>query len=368
MREFWREEGFIEIHTPKFMGSASESGAELFKVEYFDRDAYLAQSPQFYKQMAMAAGFGKRVRDRARVPRQPVVHLAPRHRVHERRRGDLLDRLARGRDGLRGGAGSRTCWRPSRRRTARRSKQTFDTEVVVPAAAVPARSRSREAKELLREHGHDAPGRRARPRPAQRARAVGARSPSAHGHEFAFVTDYPTTVRPFYHMRHAERPDSDEELRPAVARHRDHDRRPARAPLRAARSRRREDKRRRRRADPVLPRLLPLRRAAARRLRLRADAPADADAAARTTCARSRSCTAARTGWSRSRRRARRRWRGSSICDAAARATAWTALAGHELVDGRRPGPDAARRGADLLARCSRSTAAALARMPRAAA
>ncbi len=59
MREYWRKQQFIEIHTPKFMGSASESGAELFKVEYFDRTAYLAQSPQFYKQMAMAAGFGR---------------------------------------------------------------------------------------------------------------------------------------------------------------------------------------------------------------------------------------------------------------------------------------------------------------------
>ena len=59
MREFWRAEQFVEIHTPKFMGSASESGAELFRVEYFDRTAYLAQSPQFYKQMAMAAGFGR---------------------------------------------------------------------------------------------------------------------------------------------------------------------------------------------------------------------------------------------------------------------------------------------------------------------
>jgi len=44
MREFWRKQGFIEIHTPKLMGSASESGAELFKVEYFERMAYLAQS------------------------------------------------------------------------------------------------------------------------------------------------------------------------------------------------------------------------------------------------------------------------------------------------------------------------------------
>ena len=59
MREFWRQEGFVELHSPKLMGSASESGAELFHVDYFEGDAYLAQSPQFYKQMAMAAGFGK---------------------------------------------------------------------------------------------------------------------------------------------------------------------------------------------------------------------------------------------------------------------------------------------------------------------
>ena len=59
MREYWRRQGFVEIHTPKLMGSASESGAELFKVDYFERTAYLAQSPQFYKQMAMAGGFGK---------------------------------------------------------------------------------------------------------------------------------------------------------------------------------------------------------------------------------------------------------------------------------------------------------------------
>src|SRR3989338_5540865 len=51
MRIFWQENGFLEIHSPKFMGSASESGAELFRVEYFDRFAYLAQSPQFYKQI-----------------------------------------------------------------------------------------------------------------------------------------------------------------------------------------------------------------------------------------------------------------------------------------------------------------------------
>ncbi len=56
MREFLLQRKFVEIHTPKLIGAASESGSEVFEVKYFDRNAYLAQSPQFYKQMAMAGG------------------------------------------------------------------------------------------------------------------------------------------------------------------------------------------------------------------------------------------------------------------------------------------------------------------------
>lgn len=55
-REFALQRGYTEIHTPKLMGNASESGAQVFRVAYFDRTAYLAQSPQFYKQMAIASG------------------------------------------------------------------------------------------------------------------------------------------------------------------------------------------------------------------------------------------------------------------------------------------------------------------------
>ncbi|MCQ2427631.1 MAG: aspartate--tRNA(Asn) ligase [Clostridia bacterium] len=56
-REFLLERGFLEFHSPKIIGAASESGADVFKLSYFDGVAYLAQSPQFYKQMAMASGF-----------------------------------------------------------------------------------------------------------------------------------------------------------------------------------------------------------------------------------------------------------------------------------------------------------------------
>lgn len=59
MRKFLYSKDFMEIHTPKLIGAASESGSEVFEVKYFDRKAYLAQSPQFYKQMAMAAGMNR---------------------------------------------------------------------------------------------------------------------------------------------------------------------------------------------------------------------------------------------------------------------------------------------------------------------
>jgi nondiscriminating aspartyl-tRNA synthetase len=52
-------EGFIEIHTPKLQGGATESGASVFKVEYFGRGAFLAQSPQLAKQMSISADFKK---------------------------------------------------------------------------------------------------------------------------------------------------------------------------------------------------------------------------------------------------------------------------------------------------------------------
>lgn len=51
MREFLMQENFTEIHTPKIVYAGAEGGANIFKLEYFGKEAYLAQSPQFYKQM-----------------------------------------------------------------------------------------------------------------------------------------------------------------------------------------------------------------------------------------------------------------------------------------------------------------------------
>ena len=54
-----RLEGFLEIQTPKIIASATEGGTGLFSVKYFDKEAYLTQSPQLYKQMAMGGGLEK---------------------------------------------------------------------------------------------------------------------------------------------------------------------------------------------------------------------------------------------------------------------------------------------------------------------
>ena len=54
-REFMYDNGFTEIHSPKLIGGASEGGANVFTLKYFDQPACLAQSPQLYKQMALCA-------------------------------------------------------------------------------------------------------------------------------------------------------------------------------------------------------------------------------------------------------------------------------------------------------------------------
>ena len=204
MREFWRQQGFIEIHTPKLMGSASESGAELFKVEYFERMAYLAQSPQFYKQMAMAAGFGKVFEI------GPVFRANPSFTSRHDTEFTSVDVELSWIDSHEDVMAFEESWLAHvlgvvKEAHGEQIEATFGVEVVAPALPFP-RVTLEQAKEMLRESGHEAvpgPGHDLDP-PAERA--LSALIKERHGHEFAFVTDYPTTVRPFYHMRHPDDP------------------------------------------------------------------------------------------------------------------------------------------------------------------
>ncbi len=76
-RKFLIEKGFTEIFTPKIVAEGAEGGTELFKINYFEKIAYLAQSPQFYKQMMVGAGF-ERVFEVAHVYRAEE-HNTSRH-------------------------------------------------------------------------------------------------------------------------------------------------------------------------------------------------------------------------------------------------------------------------------------------------
>ncbi|ADG13633.1 aspartate--tRNA(Asn) ligase [Methanocaldococcus infernus] len=71
VRETFYSEGFIEVNTPKLVASATEGGTELFPISYFEKEAFLGQSPQLYKQMLMASGLDR------------VFEIAPIFRAEE---------------------------------------------------------------------------------------------------------------------------------------------------------------------------------------------------------------------------------------------------------------------------------------------
>ncbi len=207
MREHWREQGFIEIHTPKTMGSASESGAELFKLDYFERTAYLAQSPQFYKQMAMAGGFGKVFEI------GPVFRANPSFTSRHDTEFTSVDVEISWIDSHEDVMAFEERWLAHvlsavAERHGEQISSVFGVEVGAPALPFP-RITLEDAKELLRSHGHEAAGGGLDPDhdldpPSERA--LSAIVAEQSGSEFVFVTDYPTSVRPFYHMRHEDQP------------------------------------------------------------------------------------------------------------------------------------------------------------------
>ena len=199
LRTWWVERGFIEIQTPKLMASASESRAELFEVEYFDRTAYLAQSPQFFKQMAQSAGFGR------------VFEIAPAFRADpsftSRHATEFIsidaemswvdsheDVMAMHEELL------AFAFAAIKEKHGAAIEAAFGVEVTVPALPFP-RIPLGQAHEILRARGYTVPRADGDLDP-EGERRIAEYARDELGHEFVFVTDYDTSIRPFYHRRH----------------------------------------------------------------------------------------------------------------------------------------------------------------------
>ena len=200
MREFWISNGFVEIHTPKIMGSPSEGGAELFTLEYFGQTASLAQSPQFYKQMAMAAGMDRVFEIGPAFRADPS--FTPRHSTEFTSVDMEMSWIESHHDVM----DFEEAWlchvlRTVQEKHGKEIADTFGVEVVIPNRPFP-RVTMEEAQKILSNTGHIPPADAKKGDiDPQGERLLCEYAMKEFGHEFIFVTDYPVEVRPFYHMR-----------------------------------------------------------------------------------------------------------------------------------------------------------------------
>lgn len=200
MRNFALKENFIEIHTPKLIAAASESGAEVFELKYFDQKAYLAQSPQFYKQMALASGFEK------------VFEVAPAFRAEKSNSyrhateftsfdiemsyiDSFEDVMDFEEDLLIAGLSK------VKEQYGEEIKELFGVEVVVPTKPFPRIRLEDLYKELERKYNFVMNYEDVGDMNAESEKLASKYIKETYGHDFVFVTDYSSKKRAFYHMR-----------------------------------------------------------------------------------------------------------------------------------------------------------------------
>ncbi len=200
MREFLYNNNFTEIHTPKLIGAASESGADVFEVKYFDRLAFLAQSPQFYKQMAMASGFER------------IFEVAPCFRAEKSYTSkhateftsfdlelsyidsyeDVMkleeEMLTYALDKVKG-------------KYDEQIRDMFNIEIIVPKTPFPRIKLHDLYKVLETRYGYNIPSEDNGDMNAEGERLASKYAMEEYGSEFIFITDYSAKKRAFYHMR-----------------------------------------------------------------------------------------------------------------------------------------------------------------------
>jgi aspartyl-tRNA synthetase len=191
-REYFSKNNFIQINTPCLMSTASETGSEVFEVKYFERKAYLSQSPQFYKQMAMASGlekvfsFGPVFRAELSFTTRHVTEFTgwDFEISYINSHADLIDieeaLLVSGFE---------------------RIKNDLRLEIDVPTRPFP-RITFAEAKKKLAAKGIKSE--KDFDFSTEEEKELGNIIKTENNHDFVFVIDYPIEARPFYHMRHVD--------------------------------------------------------------------------------------------------------------------------------------------------------------------
>lgn len=206
MREFMYSRDFTEIHTPKLIGAASESGADVFEVKYFDRKAYLAQSPQFYKQMAIASGYDK------------VFEVAPVFRAENSNTSrhtteftgfdvefayidsyrdvmDLEEELLT------------YTLEKLKEKYGELVKKLYDKEIVVPEEKFPRVKLADLYDELEKRYDYKVDESEKTDLTTEAERLSYRYAMEEFNSEFIFVTDFPKEKRAFYHMRKDDVPE-----------------------------------------------------------------------------------------------------------------------------------------------------------------
>ena len=200
MREFLLENNFVEIHTPKLIAAASESGSDVFEVKYFDGKAYLAQSPQFYKQMAMASGL-ERIFETGPVFRAEKSYT--NKHATEFTGFDLEFSYVNGVEDVMHMEEELLAYALKKVKDAHGEeiKQMYGTEVVVPTLPFPRMKLADVYKELEARYGYTVPDELKGDLTTEAERMTKQLASDMFGHEFLFVTDYDAKERAFYHMR-----------------------------------------------------------------------------------------------------------------------------------------------------------------------
>lgn len=197
MREFCINHDFMEIHSPKISAKAAESGAEVFKLDYFGEEACLSQSPQFYKQMAMASGFDKVFEI------GPAFRAENSHTSYHATEINMADIEISWIDSVNEVMDMEEAWlkyafQKVYEKYGEQIKSTFGVELTNLEVSFP-RITFQEAKRILKEECHFV-GEREDDFERTEEKLLCEYVKKHYNSDFVFVTKFPFAARPFYHM------------------------------------------------------------------------------------------------------------------------------------------------------------------------